>query len=277
MTVRELLRGLAPPLLTAAAKSLLARPTRYSGPFQSWTEARAATQGYADPKILERVRAATASVLRGEADHEQDGIAFHSPASATPVLSGLLLAAALDGGNLRVLDFGGSLGSHYLKWRRFFDHLHALRWDIVEQSGFVDAGRALFKDCGLPVHFHESVDGARVQRPNAVLLGSVLQYVERPLELLARMVELGAEVVIIDRTPFSGDGLPRILVQHVSPRIYPTSYPMHVLAQDEVARVLGTGYDRLLDFGGNDATVRVGDTRASFLGSIWLKRDANAR
>ncbi len=277
MKFRELARGCVPPLLKSAVSRLVSSPTTYSGPYPDWSAATAAAGGYAEAQIIRQVEAATRRVLRGEACFEQDGIAFDTPAPVTPVLSGLLLAAALDSGHLQVVDFGGSLASHFLKWRRFFDALESVQWQVVEQPGFVEAGESVFANSRLPVSFHRSITELGDASPSVVLLGSVLQYLETPLDTLARLRDLGPKVLVIDRTPVAPDASASILVQHVSPRIYPGSYPMHVLGGNCVHDVLAGRYELVHGFGDEAAPVSAPGVAATFRGSIWLRRESDDR
>lgn len=272
MTLKSLLRGFTPPLLKSGVSRLLSRTTTYSGPYSSWALATSAATGYSDERIISRVEAATAMVLKGEMHYEQDGVAFAAPASSTPVLSGLLLGAALDAGRLSVLDFGGSLGSNYLKWRRFFDLLPSVQWEVVEQAVFVAAGRRIFRDTGLPLAFHSSAAEAGLMRPSVALFGSVLQYLEFPLEALAQVRDFGPKVLIIDRTPLSLDGKAHFLVQHVSPRIYPGSYALHAIARESLDGILGETYDLIEEYDDVAPPAKSGGVSAPFRGSIWLRK-----
>src|SRR5258708_5842918 len=106
------LRQLVPPAARRLANRLAGALITYRGPHADWEAAKAATAGYDHAEILERVVDATRQVLRGEADYEQDGVPMHGMPTASHALESLLMVAALDGGRLSVLDFGGGLGSH---------------------------------------------------------------------------------------------------------------------------------------------------------------------
>lgn len=272
MRLKDLLRGLTPPLVKSAVSRLRSRPTTYSGPYSSWAVATAAASGYADENIVGRVEAATRRVLIGEMQFEQDGLAFATPAPWSPVLGGILLGAALDAGRLSVLDFGGSLGSNYLRWRRLFDRLPSVTWDIVEQAVFVETGRALFKNSGLPLCFHSSAADTGLDQPSVALFGSVLQYLEFPLETLAQVRDIGPKVLIIDRTPLTEGGGDYFLVQHVSPRIYPGSYALHAIDPAALDSILDGSYDRIEEYDDFALPIHTGGVSARFRGSIWLRK-----
>lgn len=262
--------------LRRSVNRLLGRAVVYRGPYATAEEAKAGTTGYSLPSILESVQAATGKVASGRARYEQDGIAFHSEPPPDHTIAMLLLAAARSGGRLSVLDFGGSLGSHYLRWAPLLARLPELHWCVVEQDHFVAAGRGMF-----PGHaqlgFEIALEAAESNRPNVVLAASVLQYVDDPYACLQRLAAVDADMVIIDRTPFSDDGQHRFFSQHVPSQIYRASYPLQALSAERVDRELSPGYERLLDCPTADEPVRAGGHRATYRMSAWLRRHTAPR
>lgn len=192
-----------------------------SGEYATWEGAAANASGYAAPEILEATRAATARVRDGEAAYERDTLTFDKPQFQWPLLAGLLRSAV--GGRLSVLDFGGSLGTSYFQCRPFLPSLE-LRWSVVEQPAHVEVGQAEFENEQL--RFYRTVDEClAAEQPNVLLLSGVLQYLPEPYTFLDETLALGIPEVIVDRTPFSADGLDRITVQQVPEWLYRGSYP----------------------------------------------------
>jgi len=274
MSTRDL-REWVPAPLRHGANALLGANLVFKGPYRDFEEAAAKTRGYDDPSILARVEAATRQVLAGAARFEQDGRAFAIEPPPSHALSALLLAAARTGGKLSVLDFGGGLASHYLRWRPLLAGLPELHWCVVEQPGYVAAGRALHA-ADPRVAFEESIAGALAHRPNAVLASSVLQYLPRPDEVLGALAEVGADVLVIDRYPRREAGATVALTQHVPRQQGGASYALHAFAPDHLARALSPRYRCLLEFPGADAPLRAGAVRAGYIGSVWA-RDTGER
>jgi len=244
-------------------------PLRMGGPFASWEAAAAQCRGYDQTNILETVRHAAQQVKQGKAAFERDGVAFAEPDYAWPLLTGLLYVAACDEGRLSVMDFGGSLGSAYLRHRVWLQGLREVRWHVVEQPHFVACGLAEFADTQL--HFHRSVtDCIAMARPNVLLLGSVLQYLPRGLLELETLLALGIPTVIVDRTPFSVNDETQILVQTVSARIYRASYPCRFFGQSEFEALFVTyGYRKKATYLCPDRA----SIPSQFLGYIFEKFD----
>ena len=174
----------------------------FEGDYSTWFEASVNCTGYDAEEILAKVLAATLKVKHGEAVFERDSVLFDQIEYVWPLLSGLMWAAARSGGRLNVLDFGGALGSSYFQNRRFLQTLPDVRWNVVEQSHYVDAGRAHIEDEKL--RFYKSIDEClTVNQPNVILLSSVVQYLESPTDLIRELNRVGALCLIFDRTPFS--------------------------------------------------------------------------
>lgn len=264
-------RNWIPPVARRWANRLLGALTVYRGPYADWAQAQAATGGYQHGDILSRVKRATQCVLRGVADYEQDGFAMHGAIPPSQALGALLLIAALDGGRLSVLDFGGGLGSHFLRWHAWLARIPELHWCVVEQAHFVETGKELFAD-EPRLSFAKSIVDAKAHAPNAVLASSVLHYLPEPLAALDEIVALGARGIVIDRTPFSDDEA-HILSQRVPKSLGRASYPLWLLPRETVNARLRERYDLLVEFPAVDAPVRCGRVNGEHLGSVWLRRE----
>ena len=202
---------------------------RFEGDFASWEEASAQCTGYDAEDILAKVLTVTLKVKRGEAACERDSVLFAEIEYAWPVLAGLMWAAARNGGRLNVLDFGGALGSSYFQNRKFLQTLPEVRWNVVEQSHYVEAGRKHIQDEQL--RFYQTIEECLSEnRPNLILLSSVLQYLKSPIELIHKLKMVGATCLIVDRTPFSVNMKDKLVLQKVPVAIYAASYPMWIFS-----------------------------------------------
>lgn len=202
----------------------------------TWAEAQAAVEGYAAADIIGRVLQASLAVHEGRAVHERDSVNFDRIHYSWPVLAGLLWSAAENGGSLRVIDLGGSLGTSYRQNRRLLSGMREVSWAVVEQPNFVSAGRKHFEDGVLT--FHETMSAASATRPRVGLVSSSLQYLEDPHGALADLTATGISMLIIDRTPVHLGGDDRLTLQHVPPSIYPATYPARLLSQPKLLQTL---------------------------------------
>lgn len=224
---------------------------RFEGKFASWEEASACCVGYDAESILTKVLAATLKVKRGAAVFERDSVLFDKIEYAWPVLAGLMGAAARNGGRLNVLDFGGALGSSYFQNRNFLETLPEVRWNVVEQAHYVEAGRAHIQDRQL--RFYGSIEDCMAENlPSVVLLSSVLQYLPDPSIVIDKIKAIKPGTIILDRTIINHSEAHRIYVQHVPAAIYMATYPCRSLSESLLRRSFGTGYAMTAEFGSLD-------------------------
>jgi putative methyltransferase (TIGR04325 family) len=119
--------------------------TSFEGSYSTWKEADALSNSYGNMDILEKVLSATIKVKNGEAVYERDSVIFDQIEYSWPVLTCLMCAAAQISGCLKVLNFGGSLGSSYFENRLFLNSLPNFSWNVVEQTHFVVARKNIFR------------------------------------------------------------------------------------------------------------------------------------
>jgi putative methyltransferase (TIGR04325 family) len=214
------------------------KPAKYGffGDYSSWEDAQSETGGYDQPGILAKTEIAMRQILAGRAAFERDSVLLPNPEYPWPLISCLLYVAQADGNRLSVLDFGGALGSTYYQCRPFLKNVSQLAWMVVEQKHYVESGRREFSRG--PVSFHEDVQGAcLLQKPNFLLLSSVLPYLPDPWSHLDELLALDIRCLVIDRVPFLGSNRDRLTVQKVPPEIYPASYPAWFFSRNRLLSI----------------------------------------
>jgi putative methyltransferase (TIGR04325 family) len=235
MDFKHLVRQVCPPIILSTVKSLhyrLFHPSHnhLTDDYTTWDETAQASTGYDSDHILEKTKQALLKVKNGEATYERDSVLFDEIHYSWPLLAGLMWAAARSGGKLNVLDFGGSLGSTYFQNRLFLRELFEVRWNVVEQHEHVRIGREFFEDDIL--RFYPDIEAYSAKNvPDVIVLSSVLQYMEKPYELLGELFKLHPTCLILDRTPFWEGKEDRIFVQQVPHTIYEASYPICLLSK----------------------------------------------
>lgn len=266
LTPRQFLAWLTPPAVVQGYRALRrggqqgqatlgeAAPApgiHLSGDYPSWDAALADSTGYDADVILEKTKAALLAVKRGEAIYERDSVLFDEIQYAWPLLAGLMWVAAQQDGSLNVLDFGGSLGSTYFQNRHFLAGLRQVRWNIVEQPQQVAVGKRWFEDEQL--RFYASLaECLTATQPQVILLGSVLQYLEQPYDLLDELAATPCPHLILDRTPFWAGGTDRLCVQQVPSAIYAASYPSWIFAAQRFRAILSLHWAVLAEFDNPD-------------------------
>lgn len=246
-TLKTVSREWLPPALVRWIRQACGNGIRFEGDFATWEDASAHCTGYDNDEILAKVLASTLKVKAGGAAFERDSVLFDEIEYAWPVLTGMMWVAARSGGRLDVLDFGGALGSSYFQSRTFLKALPDVRWSVVEQPHYVDAGREHIQDEQL--RFYKTIEECISEsRPNVILLSSVLQYLPDPDSLLLHLMGVGSDTIIFDRTIVNNSPSGRIYVQHVPASIYSASYPCWSLSESSLLASLGKNYQILSSF-----------------------------
>jgi putative methyltransferase (TIGR04325 family) len=129
------------------------RPKKYGwfGNYSNWQEALDQCSGYDAVEILERVKTATLKVKNGDAVYERDSVLFDHIEYSWPLVSALLMIGLKNNRQIKVLDFGGSLGSSYFQNRHFLSEFDNVQWNVVEQENYVACGQQFIQDSHLRI------------------------------------------------------------------------------------------------------------------------------
>lgn len=265
-------RDLLPPVILKRYQMLQGR-YGYCGSYATWGEAKKNSTGYDSELILGKVRNSLLKVKRGEAVYERDSVLFDTVHYSWPLLAGLLWIASQKENRINLVDFGGSLGSTYYQNRKFLSHLKELRWNIVEQKRFVESGKRDFENGHLRF-YHELEECFFEQRPDAILFSSAIQYLERPYPLLEKVISLGFEFLLFDRTTFIESGEDRITLQRVPPDIYEASYPAWFFNKEKFLDYFSAEYELVVEFEALAGTIPLGDCFGYDKGFIFRKKEA---
>lgn len=217
----------------------------FFGDYSSWDEVKKISGGYEAENILAKTLESTLKVKRGEATFERDSFIFDKIQYSWGLLASLFKVAAENNNVLKVLDFGGALGSHYFQNKSFLSPVEIKKWIVVEQPHYVSrAGKEKISD-GI-LDFAYSID--EVVDSNVLILSSVLQYLPEPYEWLKKFMDNGIEFIILDRTAFSTEGRDRLTLQKVPPQIYEAEYPAWFLNKEKVLSMIDEKYKLLAEF-----------------------------
>jgi putative methyltransferase (TIGR04325 family) len=143
-----------------------------------------------------------------------------------------LLAALLLVDCSCVLDFGGSLGTHYFSLRRFLPA--AVSWWTVELRQTADLGSRYFGSHEL----HFTSDLSVVPSPTVVLASSSVQYCRDPYAQLQLLSGSGASGLILDRLPLLSVQRDRLTIQTVP--YYHARYPAWFLSEEKLLPFLAS-------------------------------------
>lgn len=231
--MKSFIKNWLPPIVASYASGLKKDKTVFEGDFSSWDDAAAVSTGYDEGTILSLVLDSTLKVMSGEVAFERDSVVFDEVQYSWPVTAALMRTAAMNEGDLRVLDFGGALGSTYFQNRKFLNGLKKIEWHVIEQANFVDAGRKHIQ-CENLKFYHSIEESLSDATPDLILFSSVAQYLPDLDAILKSVNEMSASMLVFDRTPFFNEINDMICVQRVPAVIYPASYPMRVISSSNL-------------------------------------------
>ena len=243
----------------------------YFGEFSSWEEACKASEKYGDSyqaeNIINSVIAATNKVRTGEALYEQDGVAFYKENNNWELLASFFYMLS-NHEHMNVCDLGGSLGSTYFRYRNLLP-MERLNWNVIEQKHYVDYGIANIPE----IKFHYSVEDCFSFLKDkyktltgggyAILLSSVLPYLDDPYAMLDRIIKQKPEYIIIDETVFNLDDTEseKIVLQHVPASIYEATYPSHIFSRNKLVNYINNGgYEIIFDWPYREGSIPVKTT-----------------
>ncbi|MCX2449850.1 methyltransferase, TIGR04325 family [Pedobacter sp. PLR] len=221
----------------------------WKGDYKDYETAKEKCQGYDEADILNKIKESTLKVKNKEIPYERDGIAYDKVQMNFPLLSVLLYVASKNDNQLTLIDFGGSLGTTYYQNLPYLKHLKKLKWCIIEQPEFVKAGKEGFEN--EHVTFYNSIaECMAVNEVDLFLICNVLQYLEKPYELLEEVKNSSIPHVLLDFIGYNDQPGDRITIQHVPPVFYgiEASYPCYFPDRNRVEGSLQTAYEKKYDF-----------------------------
>ena len=169
-------------------------------------------------------------VKEGRAKYMRDGVLFNDNEVDVALGAALELAAKMEDGELRVLDFGGAFGDVYWRHKIWLMRFKTVTWDVVEQPAFVSAGRTHFNDIGIK-YFYDVNEAEDVEQHNVLLCSGTLQYMEEPLTEFAKWESLAFKNIILANLPLLSTDSDIITTQHVPSSIYRASYPVRFFSR----------------------------------------------
>lgn len=230
-----------PPGLVDFLKRLGFAGNRFDYGFESWDAASRKASGYDQGRILQKVLDSSLKVRNGEAAYERDGVLFDRIQYSWPLLAGLLSAPRIND-HLRVLDWGGALGSTYRQNRTFLVSSGiSLSWTVIEQADFVEAGNRHFASQEL--NFQKDLDCFEQGEFDVALFASSLCYVANPYSVLGRIAAFKPARIVIDRTPETHGEHDLFGIQTVGRKIYKASYPITSFGRGRLKKFLEESYD----------------------------------
>ncbi|WP_316820148.1 methyltransferase, TIGR04325 family [Pedobacter gandavensis] len=221
----------------------------WKGKYPNYDTAKQHCRGYDEGHILNKIKQSTLRVINQEIPYERDGIAYDQVQMNFPLLSVLLYVASKNDNELTLIDFGGSLGTTYYQNIAFLRHLKRLKWCIIEQPAFVEAGKKEFEN--EHITFYGSIaDCMAENKVDLFLICNVLQYLPNPYQLLEEVKQSLIPHVMLDFIAYNDQAGDRMTIQYVPPVFYgiEASYPCNFPDQNQIEDALKVAYKKQYSF-----------------------------
>ena len=209
---------------------LIRKKIYYSGPYKNWAMAQQKSTGYESDEILEKVKKASLIVKERKKGYERDSKIFFDFDYDYYLLRVFKNYSKDNDKILKILDFGGSIGSFYFKYKDKIKNKFI--WSIVEQKNFVHEGKNFFENNELNFFFNIE-DYEKLFKPDIIILSSSIQYIENYKKVLNKLINLNSDYIIILKTPFNKKNIDEVYVQKPDKSIYKSTYPSWILGYDK--------------------------------------------
>lgn len=214
----------------------------------SWDEIVTKYGSYSTDEIIQACSNSLLKVKNNEYPYERDSVLFDKIEYSWALVSFLMMIASENNSKLNLIDFGGSLGSSYFQNRKIFQFFSEVKWAVVEQKKFVEYGNKFFSDKSL--NFFENI-GEAINENNAkaIVLSSVIQYIEDFEALINQIINYNFKWIFIDRVGFSSqENLQRLSIQKVPKQIYEAIYPCWFFNYQKFIELFGKNYEVFGEF-----------------------------
>ena len=240
------LKDFVPPVLRNLLLRVGFAGNRFRYGFKSWEEASAKCSGYNSGVITEALVTASRRVQDQEVAYERDGVEFDAIQYSWPLVAAIL-GSPRSTSKLRVLDWGGSLGSTY---RQNKDLIVAagveVEWVVLEQDHLVEIGTREFSNTQLS--FRSNIESVPVGYFDLVIFASSICYIDSPNRILEQVKSLSPRAIAFDRTPIVKKGAELIGIQTVGRKIYRASYPIRIFSVGWIENALSPEYRKVSEW-----------------------------
>lgn len=235
--LKNLLIQLLPPLLKNLIKPFF--KTSNFVDYKSWDDASKESGSYSSSSIISRVTKSSKLVFDGKEAYERDSVIFNEIQYSYPLLACLLFCSA-NCKSLRVLDFGGALGTTFQQNRKFLTELkNGCEWRIVEQKKFVEIGKKLFTNKF--ISFHYDIKKAAQNGLDVIVFSGSLSYVKNPNFFIAEAIATKAPYIIIDKLQVISGEINTFGSEFIP--FYSTSVPIQFFSHNNLLKIFSKDYN----------------------------------
>ena len=124
-----------------------------------------------------------------------------------------------------------------------------IQWTVIEQKTIIELvsnlkNKALYE----PVEFIELHEINPKYKPDLLILSSVLQYLEKPYEIIEELIQTKPRFILIERMPFTHKFYEYLKIQKNPKTFKKSSYPIWFLRKEKIiSKLNGYNYDLICE------------------------------
>ena len=147
--LQKIIKKITPPIFIEIVKGIFfSKKSKYGfhGNYTCWEEVSKQVTGWETDIIFDKINQSTNQLEKKDGFFERDGEIISSTNQNFPLIYSLINSINIEKKELSIIDFGGSLGTHYKRYRQFINNGIKISWAIVEQKKYVDYAKKVNKN-----------------------------------------------------------------------------------------------------------------------------------
>lgn len=267
----EFFKKLIPPFFVDIVVYFFNRRNKFDGIYDNWEDAKINSVGYNDDLILSKVISANRKCLNDNNLFERDSILFLNPQYSHFINTYLLFILSKSGrANLNVLDFGGALGTTYRQFKHIIKGEIIIKWGIIEQDKLLRIGENEFANDELYfISFDEILKSDK--HFDVVIFSGVIEFLEKPFEILNSISLLNVDYVLIDRSSF-WQGDEHLLSNLIAAKQIGGSYPCYIFSEMCFNKEMSINWELINTWDSLGEKIHLKKYFGSYKGQIWKKK-----
>lgn len=253
--LQKIIKKITPPIFIEMVKGIFfSKKSKYGfhGNYTCWEEVSKQVTGWETDIIFDKINQSTNQLEKKDDFFERDGEIISSTNQNFPLIYSLINSINIEKKELSIIDFGGSLGTHYKRYRQFINNGIKISWAIVEQKKYVDYAKKVNKN--LELNFHYSIsESLKINNYSTFFSSGTIQYIEKPYKLMDEIMDYNFSTIVFDRMFFLNDVNDRICIQTVNPKLfYHASFSVWLFNEAKFKKHMSKKYTLILEFMSED-------------------------
>ena len=165
----------------------------WEGVYENWDLAPGDDDAFKNDFWIDKISQHALKTLESYHSQDEQPLSTSVRENVLPLISAMISLNKME--PLRILDFGGGMGTGYLLLKKSLCAQNLIEYHIVEGEAICQRGKEIFSSHP-NLHFHQTIP--KLTDPVHIIhLGSSLQYIENWCELIASFISLKPRYLIL--------------------------------------------------------------------------------